>query len=111
MAPDLVQIRALAKEKEDENWRFRRFVKSECDLDPAGMDRQVFETTRRVWAHIDCTACANCCREVRPTFSEEEVSRLAIRLECRSNSSSMIIYSRSKTKQTHGKRAPLPARF
>ena len=80
MAPNLVQIRALAKEKEDENWRFRRFVKSECDLDPDGMDRQVFETTRRVWAHIDCTACANCCREVRPTFSEEEVSRLAIRL-------------------------------
>jgi Fe-S-cluster containining protein len=79
MAPDLVQIRALAKEKEDENWRFRRFVK-ECDLDPDDMDRQVFETTKRVWAHIDCTACANCCREVRPTFSEEEVSRLAIRL-------------------------------
>jgi uncharacterized protein len=78
MAPDLVQIRALAKENEDENWRFRRFVKSECDLDPDDMDRQVFETTRRVWARIDCTTCANCCREVRPTFSEEEVSRLAI---------------------------------
>ena len=79
MAPNLVQIRALAKEKEDENWRFRRFVKG-CDLEPDEMDRQVFETTRRVWAGIDCTACANCCREVRPTFNEENVSRLATRL-------------------------------
>src|ERR1039458_4874504 len=80
MAPNLVQIRALAKEKEDENWRFRRFVKTECDLDPDEMDQQVFETTRRVWAGIDCTACANCCREVRPTFSEEDMKRLAARL-------------------------------
>jgi Fe-S-cluster containining protein len=80
MAPDLVQIRRLAKEKEDENWRFRRFVKFDCDLNPDEMDREVFETTRRVWAGIDCTACANCCREVRPTFSEEEVSRVSARL-------------------------------
>jgi uncharacterized protein len=79
MAPDLVQIRALAKEKEDENCRFRRFVKS-SELDPDEMDRQVSETTRRVWAGIDCTACANCCHEVRPTFSKEEVLQLAGRL-------------------------------
>lgn len=80
MAIDLVQIRALAQEKEDENLRFRRFVKFECDLDESEMDKQVFETTKRVWAGIDCTTCANCCREVKPTFSEEEVNRLALRL-------------------------------
>lgn len=39
-----------------------------------------FETTRRVWAGIDCTQCANCCRQVKPEFSDEEVSRLAQRL-------------------------------
>lgn len=80
MAVDLVQIRALAEKKEDENWEFRNFVKFECDLDADEMDKQVWETTRRVWAGIDCMACANCCREVRPTFNEEEVSRLAARL-------------------------------
>jgi uncharacterized protein len=80
MAPNLVQIRALAKEKEDENWRFRQFLKQQCYLDPSDVDTQVRETTKRVWAGIDCTACANCCREVPPTFSEEEVSRLAQRL-------------------------------
>ena len=70
MAVDLVQIRTLAQQKEDENWRFRRFVKFECELDEEEMDRQVWETTKRVWAGIDCTACANCCREVKPSFSE-----------------------------------------
>ena len=81
MAVDLVQIGALAEQKEDENWEFRQFVKFECERKPQEMDKQVSEETRRVWAGIDCTACANCCREVRPTCSEEEVSRLAGRLD------------------------------
>lgn len=80
MAVDPVQIRTLAQQKEDENWRFRHFVKFECELDEKEMDRQARETTKRVWSDIDCTACANCCREVKPTFSEEEVNRLAARL-------------------------------
>jgi hypothetical protein len=78
MAVDLVQIRTLARKKEDENWKFRAFLKSECDSDE--IDKKVFETTRRVWAGIDCTSCANCCRHVKPSFSENEVERLARRL-------------------------------
>ena len=80
MVSDLVQIRALAKAKEDENWDFRQFIKIHCDLEPAEMDRQVAEVTRSVWAGIDCTTCANCCKEVKPTFSDEDVSRLSRRL-------------------------------
>jgi hypothetical protein len=81
MAIDLVQLRALAQAKEDESWRFRSFLKGECDLELDEIDRRVFETTRRVWAGIDCTCCANCCRQVKPSFSEEEVERLARRLK------------------------------
>jgi uncharacterized protein len=80
MIPDLVQIRTLAEKKEDENFRFRTFLKTRCNLEPDEIDQRVFETTRRVWAGIDCTACANCCREVKPSFSTEEVQRLATRL-------------------------------
>lgn len=80
MAVDLVQIRALAERKKEENWRFRQFVKFECELDEKRIDRQVWETTKRIWAGIDCTTCANCCRKVRPTFSDKEASRLAERL-------------------------------
>jgi Fe-S-cluster containining protein len=78
MAFDLVQIREMAKEKEDENWRFRRFLK-DCDLSSKEIDRHVFALTRRVWAGIDCTACANCCREVHPSFTEDDIVRLARR--------------------------------
>jgi uncharacterized protein len=81
MAFDLVQLRALAEEKEDENWRFRQFLKTQCNLKPEEIDQRVAAATERVWAGIDCTTCANCCRKVRPTFSEEEALRLAQRLE------------------------------
>src|SRR5215472_16336411 len=80
MGFDLIQIRTLAREKEDENWRFREFLKRKCDLRSEEIDRRVFETSRRVWAGIECTSCANCCRQVRPSVSEEEVDRLARRL-------------------------------
>ena len=80
MAFDLVQIRQQAERKEDENWRFRAFLKTQCNLEPDEIDSRVFAATRRVWAGIDCTKCANCCREVKPGFSEEEVDRLARRL-------------------------------
>ena len=80
MTVDLVQIRKLAKTREDENLSFRRFLKTECDLKTDEIDQRVFEITRRVWAGIDCTSCANCCREMTPTFSEEEVDRVTHRL-------------------------------
>jgi len=81
MAFDLVQIREQAAAKEDENWRFRAFLKTRCRLEPEEIDERVFEATRRVWAGIDCTQCANCGKQVRPTLSDEEVDRLARRLE------------------------------
>ena len=81
MAFDLVQIRTQATAKEDENYKFRQFLKSRCRLGPEQVDEHVFAATRRVWAGIDCTQCANCCKQVQPTFSEEEVDRLARHLE------------------------------
>jgi uncharacterized protein len=79
MAVDLVQIRTLAREKEDENWEFRRFLKT-LETGTEELDERVFRTTQRVWDKIDCTTCANCCREVKPTFSKEDVNRIAARL-------------------------------
>lgn len=80
MAVNLIQIRQQAQTKEDENLRFRQFLKTRCNLEPDEIDRRVFDATRRVWAGIDCRTCANCCREVKPSFSEHEITRVARRL-------------------------------
>ena len=78
MSFDLIQIRRRAEEKEDENWKFRQFLKS--SRDPREIDSRVFAIMERVWAGTNCTKCANCCREVKRQFSQEEVDRLARRL-------------------------------
>jgi len=78
MSFDLIQIRQRAEEKEDENWKFRQFLKGRPNAKE--IDSHVFAITERVWAGIDCTKCANCCREVKPELSEGEVDRLSRRL-------------------------------
>jgi len=80
MAVDPIRLPVLAQAKEEENWKFRQFLKLRCELDPDELDQKVFDLTQRVWAGIDCTTCANCCKQVRPTLSEGEVDRLARRL-------------------------------
>ena len=49
MAFDLLQIREQAQAKEDENSRFRLFLKTKCKLEPDEIDSRVFAATRRVW--------------------------------------------------------------
>ncbi len=80
MTVPLIHLPQLAKEQEKENGRFRRFLKFQCRVDDAEVDRRVADITQRVWAQIDCTTCANCCKTVHPTLSESDVERLARRL-------------------------------
>jgi Fe-S-cluster containining protein len=80
MPVDPIHLPVLAEKKSDENWAFRQFLKQRCTLDPEELDQRVFELTKRVWAGIDCTTCANCCKTVRPTFADDDIERLARRL-------------------------------
>jgi Fe-S-cluster containining protein len=80
VAVEPIKLPVLAQRKQEENWRFRQFLKQRCKLDPEELDQRVLDLTHRVWAGIDCTACANCCKTIRPTFSHQEVERLARRL-------------------------------
>jgi uncharacterized protein len=79
MPTDPAKVRHLAVLKEKENVRFRSFLKG-IDMPSEELDGLVHELTDKVWAHIDCTKCANCCREISPTLDEEDVARLAARL-------------------------------
>src|SRR5258705_5569830 len=81
MAVHPINLPVLAQGKEDENWKFRQFLKLRCNLEPDELDQRVFDISKRIWAGIDCTACANCCRTVKPTFSDDEIERLARRLD------------------------------
>jgi uncharacterized protein len=74
---DLVQIRLLAQEKDAENLEFRRHLRAH-----PGLEHTFDETALEVARLIDCTSCANCCRQTRLDISAEEIAAIAGYLGC-----------------------------
>ena len=71
---NLDKISQLAIRKEDQNYRFRNFLKMQ-DLEK--IDRLVHRQDREIREQIDCTQCGNCCNELTPRLSDAEIDRLA----------------------------------
>ena len=53
-------VSAAAAEREDENLRFRIFLKNHAD--PDELDRQFLALHKELFAGYDCCRCGNCCR-------------------------------------------------
>jgi Fe-S-cluster containining protein len=69
---DLVEIRGLTKGREAENLRFRRYVRNHHQ------DEGAFRVlAKEVEAQIDCTRCANCCRQTVVEVSDLEIAKIA----------------------------------
>lgn len=77
MQYDYSDIKKRAKEKEDENWAFRSFLKMHDDMTTEELDQIVFQITEKVWSGIDCTKCGHCCEQLKPILSEKDRLRLA----------------------------------
>jgi hypothetical protein len=80
MKANAKNVSTLAKRKEDENYDLRRYLKQQDELSEEEVDRLVSDITRRVWASFDCTGCANCCKQLGRSVTEQEVQRLAAAL-------------------------------
>jgi Fe-S-cluster containining protein len=76
---DIKTIEKLAAEKEDQNWRFRCFVKG-SDMEIEQLDAIVHKLNESVSTQIDCQTCGNCCRVVHPILKQKDIERLASHL-------------------------------
>jgi uncharacterized protein len=74
MELNLNKIKLLGEKREDENFRFRAFLKG-VDTDKA--DRIVHRLHHEISSQIDCTKCGNCCKMLRPAVNHKEIIRLA----------------------------------
>ena len=77
---DLRTIGRYSRHNEAEDYRFAGFLKS-CEASDAELDTTVREITDAVWAQIDCTTCANCCRTLEIVVDDRDIKRLAKRLK------------------------------
>jgi Fe-S-cluster containining protein len=57
--------------------RFRYFLTRLETVKPKGMDKLAIEMDKEVWAETDCLACANCCKTMTPTFTNNDIKRIA----------------------------------
>ena len=76
---DLDHIKKMGIEKEEENLNFRTNLKQH-DMPPEEIDEYVHEITIEISSKIDCTKCANCCKQIRPVLDEDDISRFALSL-------------------------------
>ncbi len=76
METDLNKIRKLSIEKEDENWRFRAFLKR-CHIPPEEIDSIVHRLYRKISSQIDCKTCANCCKEIQPVLDRKDIEKFS----------------------------------
>src|SRR4028119_2310898 len=53
------------------------FLQRLDEIVPEGFEELVTTKDAETWAEIDCTTCAHCCKTMTPTYSPEDVKRIA----------------------------------
>ena len=76
------RVGKLAKQRERANWNFRCYLK-QSGIPASRIDESVHSLYREVLQRIDCTQCANCCKQVTPHLGPTDVSRIARHLGLR----------------------------
>ncbi len=76
LKPD--QVIAEAKGKENENLRFRSYLKNHADEDT--LDQQFYRLHQELFQDYDCSKCRNCCKEYYGQIPEEDIPEDATHL-------------------------------
>jgi hypothetical protein len=79
MEINLNKIKQMAKKKENENWKYRTFIKGYENTEK--LDSIVHRLNKEISSKIDCTTCANCCKAIQPTFTQKDITKIANHLE------------------------------
>lgn len=50
---------------------------------PKNLDRLTQELHQKAFSHIDCLACASCCKSISPIITDKDIQRMAKHLRMR----------------------------
>ena len=56
---------------------FRQFLNKTEKNPPRGVDNITPVLEKEVWKDIDCLSCANCCKNMTPTFTTQDLKRIS----------------------------------
>ena len=71
---DIEYYHQLALQKQKEH---RKVLANLKKKPPKNLDKIAQQIHQEVFAEIDCTACANCCKTLGPDFKEADITRIA----------------------------------
>ncbi len=77
---DLKKFKAKASRKKE---ALSAFLLKLDDIVPHDMPELVARVDAKVWQDTDCTACANCCKTMTPTYIPSDINRIAKHLGMR----------------------------
>ena len=69
------KVKFEAKKIENENLRFRTFLK--CNADEEELDKQFADLHKELFANFDCNRCRNCCKEYHGEILPEDIAKTA----------------------------------
>lgn len=76
----LEKIEEEAEQREKENLEFIHFVEFESGLKSGEIDEAFHKYNDEISARIDCTQCANCCKQLHPEIPDKDLPRIASHL-------------------------------
>ena len=77
----LVNLRSFKQKVRHNRRRFRIFLSRIEKNPPKDLKLMAVEADRRAWAETDCLSCANCCKTMSPTYTPEDIKRIAKHLD------------------------------
>lgn len=71
---EVEELEKLMESKEDENYRFRTFLK--CNADEEQLDKDFKELHDKIFKKYDCSKCRNCCKKLGISLKESELIQI-----------------------------------
>jgi len=78
-----INFRKFKKRFEEKRKSLRRFITSTENKPPHNLEVLAEQTDKKVWAAVNCLGCANCCKEMSPTYTFADIKRIAAHLGMR----------------------------
>lgn len=75
-----MNIKQFKRKSAEQKEQLTSFLKKLDDLVPEDMPVVVAEEDAKAWGETDCLSCANCCKRMTPTYTREDVKRIAAHL-------------------------------
>lgn len=75
-----INLRLFKQKVVDTKRKMRRFLTRLENEPPRGMDKKIAVLEKEVWEETDCLSCANCCKTMTPTFTQQDMKRISAHL-------------------------------